>query len=115
MQVLDTGAFESCVIRLKDGIARLAQAPGDEVLQESLIKRFEYSYETCLKVLQRALHVIVGIAEDPTARMTLPASIRTAFEFGLFALQLGRVGQVPRRRSRTRHTYSQDAATAVWR
>jgi nucleotidyltransferase substrate binding protein (TIGR01987 family) len=113
MRQLDLSALRTCVTRLNEGIARLAQAPQDEVFQESLIQRFEYSYEVSLKVLQRALHVKIGLADDPIARMSLPVTVRTAYEYGLLRSSWDVWDTFRDARNRTSHTYSQEAANAV--
>lgn len=52
---LDLTSFEKALARLKKGIARAQAVPQDEELRDSVIQRFEYTYELSWKMLKRQL------------------------------------------------------------
>lgn len=52
---LDLSSFEKALARLKRGIVRSQAAPRDEELRDSVIQRFECTYELSWKMLKRQL------------------------------------------------------------
>lgn len=52
---LDLSSFEKALASLERAITRTQAAPNDEELRDSVIQRFEYTYELSWKMLKRQL------------------------------------------------------------
>ncbi len=55
--LLDLTNLEKALLNLKKAICRTQQEPNDEELRDSVIQRFEYSYELSWKMLKRRLEI----------------------------------------------------------
>jgi len=55
--LLDLTNLEKALLNLKKAICRTQQEPDDDELRDSVIQRFEYSYELSWKMLKRRLEI----------------------------------------------------------
>jgi len=55
--LLDLTNLEKALLSLKKAICRTQQEPDDDELRDSVIQRFEYSYELSWKMLKRRLEI----------------------------------------------------------
>lgn len=53
---LDLSAFRSALESLRRAVARSLAEPADDEVRDSVIHRFEYTYELAWKTLRRYLH-----------------------------------------------------------
>ncbi len=79
---VDTTSLGNAVRRLREGLARPQQEPGDEQVRDGLIQRFEFTYELSHRTLRRYLKEAAASA-DEIERMSFADLIRTANAQGL--------------------------------
>ena len=81
---IDLTPLHTAIGRLDFALARHAREPADEEVRDSVIQRFEFTYDLSHKMLRRVLE---ATSADPgeVERMTFPQLIRTAWEQGLVA------------------------------
>ncbi|MCX6360078.1 MAG: nucleotidyltransferase substrate binding protein [Armatimonadetes bacterium] len=60
--MLDYTALRKALASLDRAMVRLVQAPSDEEVRDSVVQRFEYTYELCWKMLRRRM---MAEAADP--------------------------------------------------
>jgi hypothetical protein len=58
----DITLLGNAVRRLREGLARSEQEPGDEQVRDGLIQRFEFTYELSHRTLRRYLKEARGVA-----------------------------------------------------
>jgi nucleotidyltransferase substrate binding protein (TIGR01987 family) len=109
---LDTTSLGNAVRRLREGLARHAQAAGDEQLRDGLIQRFEFTYELSHRVLRRYL---MQTAPSPEEAAGLPFAdlIRAANAQGLLRGDWQAWRRYREMRARSSHTYDADVATEI--
>ena len=102
----------NAIAALQRALERHAREPADEEVRDSVIRRFEYTYDLAAKMLRRAL----AASEDSpgeTDRMTFATMIRTAWEKGLTKGGFSDWHAFREDRNKTSHTYKEEIATAV--
>lgn len=109
---LDLTSFEKALARLKKGIARAQAAPHDEELRDSVIQRFEYTYELSWKMLKRQLE---STSPTPVEIDTLGFKdlIREGAEQGFIANPEAWF-EYRRQRNATSHAYDEKKAVQVY-
>jgi len=55
LKKLDLTSLEKALTSLQKAIERYGREPEDEEVRDSVIQRFEYSYELCWKMLSKEL------------------------------------------------------------
>ena len=55
MKKLDLTSLEKALTSLQKDIERYGREPEDEEIRDSVIQRFEYSYELCCKMISKLL------------------------------------------------------------
>ena len=55
MPDLDFSVLEKAIASLGEAIVLSRENPGDEIVRDAVIQRFEYTYELCWKLLKRVL------------------------------------------------------------
>lgn len=109
---LDITSLENAVERLREGLARHRQEPGDEQLRDGLIQRFEFTYELSHKTLRRFLQERSPSSEE-VARLSFAELIRAANAQGLLRAEWPAWRRFRDIRTRTTHTYDAETAAAV--
>jgi len=79
---LDISSFEKAITRLAEGMARYQQNVADDQIRDSLIRRFEFTYELGHKMLKRYLEAASATPAQYDA-MPFQDLIRSANEQGL--------------------------------
>ena len=95
--------FEQALERLREVVA----LPEDDIVRDSMIKRFEFSFEAGWKAAYRWLRAR-GIDADEAAYVVIPL----AFKHRLIVDEAG-WGAMRKARNQTAHTYDQDLARQV--
>ena len=88
---IDLATLERAIARLEFALARHAAEPADEEVRDSVIQRFEFTYDLSHKMLRRVLEARSPNAEE-IAQATFPDLIRTGWEAGLVKGGAGRPG-----------------------
>jgi nucleotidyltransferase substrate binding protein (TIGR01987 family) len=111
MAKLDITPLVNAIDRLREGLARHRSEPADEQLRDGLIRRFEFTYELCHRVLRRFIRERSASPED-VDRMAFQDLIRTANQQGLLLGDWPAWHRYRDFRARTSHTYHAETAHA---
>lgn len=95
--------FEKALSRLKESLAQ----PEDDFMRDSVIQRFEFTFETAWKAMYRWLRARGNDIDEEAA-----AVIPEAFARRLIVDETG-WGQLRRFRNKTSHTYDESKAIEV--
>jgi len=109
---LDIGALEKAVSSLEAALARHDQTPGDDMIRDACIQRFEFTYELSHKMLKRYLEA-TSANPDEIDNLSFQDLIRTGSERGLLLSDWSRWKDYRTARSTTSHTYDEDKAREV--
>jgi hypothetical protein len=74
---LDITPLVDAIDRLREGLVRHRSEPADEQLRDGLILRFEFTYESCRRMLRRSIRLRTASPEE-VDRMAFQDLIRTA-------------------------------------
>jgi nucleotidyltransferase substrate binding protein (TIGR01987 family) len=110
---LDIQPLEKAVASLEAAMARHAQNPGDDIVRDACIQRFEFTYELSHKMLKRFLE---ATSANPAEFDAMPFQdlIRTGSERGLLLSDWSRWKVFRIARSITSHTYDENKAREVF-
>ncbi|GHU11062.1 hypothetical protein FACS189449_01750 [Alphaproteobacteria bacterium] len=111
MQTLDLTSFEKAIKSLEEALNEVT-IDNRSFIKDSVIQRFEYTYELCIKMLKRYLEVSEHSSENIDG-MTFQTLIRSANEKGLLKGDLTKWLDYRGRRNITSHTYDGDKADAI--
>jgi len=111
-QALDLTPLEKALSSLKLAIERTEREQSDDMLRDSVIQRFEYTYELCWKMLKRRLEMDVPSPESIDA-MSFREMIREGAERGLIDDPLVWF-DYRQKRNLTTHTYDEAVAKDVY-
>src|SRR5262245_21499393 len=109
---LDTTSLGNAVRRLREGLARSEQEPGDEQVRDGLIQRFEFTYELSHRALRRYLKEAAA-SPDEIEQMSFADLIRTANAQWLVHGDWPMWRGFREMRTRTSHTYDARVAEQV--
>ncbi len=111
-QSLDLTPLQKALESLAFAIERTEREKPDDMLRDSVIQRFEYTYELCWKMLRRRLKLD---APSPEAidEMSFRELIRAGAERGLIDDPLAWFGY-REKRNLTSHIYDEDIARDVY-
>jgi nucleotidyltransferase substrate binding protein (TIGR01987 family) len=98
--------------RLREALAAFAKEPADSFIRDSVIKRFEFTFELSHKMLRRFLMNNAPAIEE-TKEMTFPTLIRTGSEYGLLLSGWDRWHAFREARNQTSHAYHEEKAQFV--
>ena len=110
---LDIQPLKRAIASLEAGLAQYAQSPGDELLRDGCIQRFEFTYELSHRMLKRYLKLISPNPADIEA-LTFPDLIRAASGRGLLLSDWSRWKDYRTARSITSHVYDERKAREVF-
>ena len=111
-QTLDLTPLQKALKSLLFAIARTKREAGDDMLRDSVIQRFEYTYELCWKMLKRRLEMDAPSPEAIDA-MSYRDMIREGAERGLIDEPVAWF-DYRQKRNLTTHTYNEDVAQEVY-
>ncbi len=112
-QSLDLTPLQKALDSLAFAINRTEREKTDDMLRDSVIQRFEYTYELCWKMLKRRLELDVPSPEAIDA-MSFRDMIRAGAERGLIDDPLLWFNY-REKRNLTSHTYDEEVAQNVYR
>ena len=110
--ILDLSVFQSALDSLKKVIAVYDEDSSNDIVRDSVIQRFEYTYSFALKMLKRYLEQTSEEAEE-VDHFTFNQLIRTANEKGLLLGNLENWTKYREKRNMTSHTYDEKKALEV--
>lgn len=104
-------AFQTTALaKALNSLRSATQQPVNEYIRDSVIKRFEYSYELAWKLMKRFLETEVVVAADLSTRREL---FRVAQQNGLIT-DIDEWMDFHRARNETTHTYNETTAQDVY-
>ncbi len=110
---LDLTPLQKALASLEEAIHRFKDAPTDKGLRDSVILRFEYSWELCIKMLIRQLDgEIMGMAKADL--LPYRELLREGIERGLLA-DVDSWVEYRNQRNEAAHTYNEKKALVVYK
>lgn len=109
---LDLSVFQSALNSLKTSVKKYNENINDDIVRDSVIQRFEYTYSFALKMLKRFLEQTSEEVEE-IDHFTFNQLIRTANEKGLLLGNLETWTKYRAKRNMTSHTYDEAKALEV--
>lgn len=109
---LDLTPLLNAVASLERALDRHHREPADEEVRDSVIQRFEFTYDLSHKMLRRVLAEISSNVEE-LSQMSFPTLIRTGWEHGLVPSSWPVWDRFRQLRNITSHTYDRAKAIAV--
>ncbi len=103
--------FERAIAQLERGLTQAAAAPGDDLIRDGVIQRFEYTIDLSWKFLQRYLKDIAQV--DDAVIRTKKDLFREAARVRLIPDAAAWIGHYEAR-NETSHTYNADVAARVF-
>ena len=110
----DITLLDNAVKRLGDVLDRYQKVSSDDVVRDSVIQRFEFTYFIALKTLRKYFLEQAFIVEEINS-MTFNAMIRTANQLDLLKSNLEKWSEFSEMRNITSHTYEDEVAEKVVR
>jgi len=112
MQSLDLTPLQKALDSLLFAIERTEREQPDDMLRDSVIQRFDYTYELCWKMLKRRLEMDVPSPESVDA-MSFRDMIREGAERGMIDDPVAWF-DYRQKRNLTTHTYDEAVAKDVY-
>jgi nucleotidyltransferase substrate binding protein (TIGR01987 family) len=109
---LDLTSFEAANDRLGEALDALASQPDERLFRDAVIKRFEFTYELCHKMLRRYL-LLAAADPEQIQQMSFPDLIRTGNEHGLLLGNWETWSNWRKARGTTSHAYNEEKARQV--
>jgi nucleotidyltransferase substrate binding protein (TIGR01987 family) len=100
------------IARLQESVAAYEAEPANLMIRDSVIKRFEFTFELAQSLLRKYVEER-SINAKERERLSFPTLIRTASQDGLLLDGLPTWQQFRDARNKTSHTYNEDQALAV--
>jgi nucleotidyltransferase substrate binding protein (TIGR01987 family) len=110
MSELNITTLRDALGQLETGLLEAERSSASELLRDGVIQRFEYSHESAIRIIKRALETIFGDQVDPMPHNDL---LRTAAERGLIE-GIGRWMDYRLARNKTSHAYDEAIAAEVY-
>ena len=112
---IDFSPLRRALASLEDSHRAWSEEPANIYLRDSVVQRFEYTYEAAHAALRRFLAQTEADA-DEVRRMSFPALIRLGYLRGLLLSDLEEKWTAFRKmRNTSAHAYNEDAAQSVAR
>jgi nucleotidyltransferase substrate binding protein (TIGR01987 family) len=108
----DLASFEKVLTSLKEGIKKFQEDESDKFIRDSVIQRFEYTYEVAYKMLRRFLQLSEH-SEASIDEFVFADIIRTANEKSLLLGSLENWLEYRHMRNITSHSYDEAKAAAI--
>ena len=112
MENLDLTALENSIKRLGEVLDRYKNAKNDDVIRDSVIQRFEFTYSIALKTLRKYFIERAFIVDDVN-KFSFNDMIRTASKMNLIKSDLEKWTKFREMRNLTSHTYDENVALQV--
>lgn len=108
----DISALKNAVNRLGEVIIRYNNDVTDNVVRDSLIQRFEFTYSIALKTIKKYLIERAFVIEDVN-EMSFNEMVRTANQLNLLNSNLETWSEYRKMRNLSSHTYDEEIALKV--
>ena len=112
MALLDLAPFQSAITQLADALNAFSREPENPYIRDSVIKRFEFTYELAWKMLKRYLEAAAANRQEIEA-LSFPALIRAGSSHGLLRTGWNNWYRFRDARNMTSHVYNQAKAIEV--
>lgn len=112
MTNLDFTALENTINRLGEVLKRYEREKTDDVVRDSVIQRFEFTYSIALKTL-RKYFIERAFVIDDVNNLSFNEMIRIASKLNLIKSDLEKWTQYSTMRNLTSHTYDEEIALKV--
>lgn len=112
MESIDVTALENSIFRLQEVVKKYQENENDDIVRDSLIQRFEFTYSLSLKILRRYFMERAFIVEDIN-NLSFNNMVRTATQLGLLKSDLEKWTKFREMRNLTSHTYDEEVALKV--
>jgi nucleotidyltransferase substrate binding protein (TIGR01987 family) len=109
---LDLSPFENALVSLNEAIKKFYEDESDKFIRDSVIQRFEYTYEVSYKMLRRFLQLSEH-SEGSFDEFVFADVIRTANERNLLLGNLESWVEYRKMRNITSHSYDEEKANAI--
>jgi nucleotidyltransferase substrate binding protein (TIGR01987 family) len=106
MSTLDFSPLGRAASRLREALTARAMHPENDFIRDSVVQRFEFSFELAHVMLKRYLEVSSAAADNFDA-MSFPTLIRTGSERGLLRSGWDRWFDFRKARNATSHAYDE--------
>ncbi len=110
MEQLDLSSLNKAVESLGKVIAEYNKDQNNDIVRDSLIQRFEYTYGLSLKMMQRYLNMNALIVDE---QETFSNIVRQADKIGLLKSELENWVEYRAMRNISSHTYDENKACVV--
>jgi nucleotidyltransferase substrate binding protein (TIGR01987 family) len=112
MSEICTEQLAKAIKRLEESLAAYGAEPGNLMFRDSVIKRFEFTFEIAQSLLRK---FVMGYSVNAKEReqLTFPSLIRTASQDGVLRGGYDVWIKFRDARNRTSHAYNEDQAIAV--
>ena len=111
-ETFDISSLENAAKRLGEVLIRYNSDTEDDVIRDSVIQRFEFTYSIALKTLKKYFLRSAFLSEDVN-RMTFNELVRTANQLDLLKSNLEKWSEFREMRNMTSHTYYENTALKV--
>ncbi len=111
-EALDLGPLQRALERCTEGLLLLRERPGESIIRDGVIQRFEFTYELAHKTLRRYLRMTLatpGVLEE----MAFQDLIRTGYAQGLLLHSWEQWRGFRQCRTNTSHAYDEVKAQRV--
>lgn len=105
-------ALENAHKRLGDVLKIFVENENDDIVRDSVIQRFEFTYSIALKTLKKYFEGVAFVMED-VQQMTFNQVIRVANKLDLLHFELDKWTEFRQMRNITSHTYDEEVARKV--
>ncbi len=105
-------ALENAHKRLCDVLKIFVENENDDIVRDSVIQRFEFTYSIALKTLKKYFEGVAFVMED-VQQMTFNKVIRVANQLDLLHFELDKWTEFRQMRNLTSHTYDEEVARKV--
>ena len=105
-------ALENVHKRLGDVLKIFVENENDDIVRDSVIQRFEFTYSIALKTLKKYFESVAFVMED-VQQMTFNQVIRVANQLDLLHFELDKWTEFRQMRNLTSHTYDEEVARKV--
>lgn len=105
-------ALENAHKRLCDVLKIFVENENDDIVRDSVIQRFEFTYSLALKTLKKYFEGVAFVMED-VQQMTFNQVIRVANQLDLLHFELDKWTEFRQMRNLTSHTYDEEVARKV--
>lgn len=109
---LDLTSLDNAIARLCEALEVYGRDTGQSMIRDSVVKRFEFTYELAHKMLKRGLETGAPSPEQYD-RMAFPDLIRSGNEQGLLLSDWPVWKQFREMRNKTSHSYDEAVALEV--